>query len=142
MAQHRANPTCASCHAVMDPLGLSLEQFDATGSFRRRSESGEAIDASGALPDGAVFVGVEGLRNVLLGRIDVFYRTLTEKMLLYALGRGVAPSDAPAVRSILREAARQDYRAQAVVTAIVKSLPFQMKRVATGDVPTGAGVRP
>ena len=131
MAQHRRNPTCAACHSVMDPLGLALENFDAIGSWRTRGEDGATVDASGTLPNGAQFAGVDGLRDVLASRSDVFYRTLTEKMLIYALGRNVDTSDAPAVRSIMREAARRQYRAQALVVAIVKSLPFQMKRGAT-----------
>ena len=141
MAQHRANPTCASCHAVMDPLGLSLEHFDATGTWRQRSESGEAIDASGVLPNGAAFDGADGLRRVLVDRMDVFYRTLTEKVLIYALGRAVTPADAPAVRAVLREAAKKDYRAQALITAIVKSPPFVMRRAAVAASTTTADAR-
>jgi hypothetical protein len=128
MEAHRRNPTCASCHAVMDPLGLPLEQFDAVGAWRVRSEAGERVDASGALPDGTVFEGVDGLRAVLLHRLEEFHRTLVEKMLTYALGRGVGAADMPVVRAILREAARDDYRAQSVVLAVVRSLPFQLRR--------------
>jgi mono/diheme cytochrome c family protein len=128
MVQHRRNPTCASCHALMDPLGLALENFDAIGSWRARGEDGATVDASGTLPNGTAFGGVDGLRDVLASRSDVYYRTLTEKLLIYALGRNVETADAPAVRSIMRDAARREYRAQALVLAIVKSLPFQMKR--------------
>jgi hypothetical protein len=142
MAQHRANPTCASCHSVMDPLGLSLEHFDATGGFRRRSESGEPIDASGVLPNGAAFDGASGLRAVLVNQIDVFYRTVTEKVLIYALGRSVTAADAPAVRAVLREAAKKDYRAQALITAIVKSPPFLMRRAAPAVTTTAAAAQP
>jgi mono/diheme cytochrome c family protein len=139
MAQHRSNPTCASCHAVMDPLGLALEHFDATGGWRARSESGEPVDASGALPGGATFDGVEGLRRVLLERSDVFYTTFTEKLLTYALGRGLTAADGPSVRGILRAAAGRDYRAQAVITSMVTSVPFQMKRASqTASAATGA----
>src|SRR6185436_7172391 len=101
MEQHRANPICASCHSMMDPLGLSLENFDAIGRWRTLGESSAPIDASGALPEGTRFTGPDGLRTVLLSS-DRFVATLTEKMMTYALGRGLAYYDAPSVRSILR----------------------------------------
>ena len=139
MVQHRGNPVCSACHALMDPLGLSLENFNAVGAWRTRSESGEPIDASGGLPGTPDFDGVEGLRDVLMTRIDVFYKNVAERMLTYALGRGVTASDMPAVRAIVREAAKNDYRAQSFILAIVKSLPFQMKRAAEDDRLTAAG---
>ena len=139
MVQHRSNPVCASCHALMDPMGLPLENFDAVGAWRDRSESGEAIDASGVLPGFPAFEGVEGLQDVLLHRIDAFYRTVAERMLTYGLGRGVDAGDMPAVRSILREAAETDYRSQSFVLAVVKSLPFQMKRSSFEEISTAAG---
>ncbi len=128
MVQHRANPVCASCHAMMDPLGLALENFDAVGQWRTRSEAFTPIDASGAMLDGTTFDGVDGLREVLLGRSELFVTTLTEKLLTYALGRGLDAGDAPVVRGIVREAAAEDYRFQALLMGIVKSLPFQMRR--------------
>jgi hypothetical protein len=129
MAEHRANPSCAVCHNTMDPMGLPLENFDAVGRFRTRSESNAAIDASGALPDGTVkFEGPAGLRRALIGRKDLFVTTLTEKLLTYALGRGLESYDAPAVRRITREAAADDYRLSSLILGIVKSTPFQMRR--------------
>jgi len=139
MVQHGSNPACAACHSLMDPLGLPLENFDAVGAWRDRSESGEAIDASGELPGSQSFNGVEGLRGVLLHRIEAFYRTVAEKMLTYALGRGVSAGDMPAVRAILMDAARTDYRAQSFILAVAKSLPFQMNRRLVAEAPTVAG---
>ena len=104
MAQHRANPVCASCHAQMDQLGFALENFDAIGEWRDTDASGLPIDASGALPDGSTFKGPAELRKVLLTHADDFMTTLTEKLLTYAVGRGLSYSDAPAVRQIKREA--------------------------------------
>ena len=129
MEQHRANPVCASCHAMMDPLGLSLENFDAVGKWRVLGESSARIDATGRLPDGTPFDGPAGLRDALL-RSDRFVATLTEKMLTYALGRGLEYYDAPAVRAILREAAPRDFRMSALVTGVVTSAPFRMRRAA------------
>jgi hypothetical protein len=133
MASHRSNPVCASCHAVMDPPGLSLEQFDAIGRWRALDESYEPIDVSGVLPDGTKYDGAAGLRRVLVERADQFVRTLTEKLLTYALGRGVEAADAAAVRSILRSAARDDYRLTSLVEALVESPPFQMRRSRSAD---------
>ena len=127
IAEHRRNPVCASCHSMMDPLGLALEQFDGVGRWRSVDESGAPIDASGALPDGTPFEGLEGLRTALLAS-DRFVATLTEKMLTYALGRGVEPSDMPAIRAILRQTARDDHRFASLIRAIVESAPFQMRR--------------
>jgi hypothetical protein len=127
IAAHRNSPVCASCHSMMDPLGLALEHFDGVGKYRALDESGAPIDASGALPDGTKFDGAEGLRNALLGS-DRFMATLTEKMLTYALGRGVEYYDMPAVRVIVRDAARNDYRFTSLIRAIVESAPFQMRR--------------
>jgi hypothetical protein len=127
IAEHRRSPVCASCHSMMDPLGLALEHFDGVGKWRALDESGAPIDASGALPDGTKFEGVEGLRTALLSS-DRFIATLTEKMLTYALGRGVEHYDLPAVRAIVSEAARDDYRLTSLIRAIVESAPFQMRR--------------
>jgi hypothetical protein len=126
LAEHRTDARCASCHNLMDPAGLSLETFDAVG--RRRSvEDGAPIDASGGLPDGSQFADVQGLEEALLKRPEIFVGTLAEKLLTYALGRGVEHYDAPAIRAIVRDARRQDYRVSAIVLGIVKSVPFQMR---------------
>ena len=131
MVRHRANPVCATCHARMDPLGFALENFDAVGQWRTRSESGAVIDASGALPDGTTFDSVDGLRQVLLRRGDQFVSTVSEKLLMYALGRKLVPSDAPAVRAIARDAGSHGNRFSAIVIGIVHSTPFQMRRAET-----------
>ena len=128
MERHRANPVCASCHRMMDPPGFALEQFDAVGRYRTRNEAGAPIDASGVLPDGAAFEGAAGLREALLRRPGLFVTTLTEKLLVYALGRGVEHHDAPAVRAIVRAAAADGHRFSALVLGIVESAPFQMRR--------------
>ncbi len=128
MEQHRANPVCASCHRLMDPPGFALEQFDAVGRYRTRNEANAPIDASGVLPDGTVFDGASGLREALLGRPDLFVTTLTEKLLIYALGRGVEHHDAPAIRAITREAAADGHRFSSLILGVVKSPPFQMRR--------------
>ena len=128
MEQHRTNPVCASCHARMDPLGFAMENFDGVGRWRAK-DAGSPIDASGKLPDGTTFVGPAQLKKVLAGsHSDEFIDTAVEKLLTYALGRGLEYYDKPAVRSITREAARDDYRMSALVTAIVNSTPFQMRR--------------
>jgi hypothetical protein len=148
MVQHRANPVCASCHAMMDPPGLSLENFDAVGRWRTRGESFEAIDASGVLPDGTKFEGVAGLRQALLNRSELFVTTLTEKILVYALGRGLTAADGPAVRAIVREAARNEYRLSSLLLGIVESAPFRMRRATSpstekpGAVASVRGARP
>jgi mono/diheme cytochrome c family protein len=135
MEEHRSNAVCAACHRSIDPLGLALENFDAVGRWRTRGEDGAAVDASGSMPGGEPFDGVAGLRQALLARPDVFVGTLTEKLLTYGLGRGIDVSDAPAVRAIRRDAAADDYRFSALIGAIVRSAPFQMRRAA--DRPSG-----
>jgi hypothetical protein len=125
MAAHRKNPACAVCHVRMDPLGFSLENFDALGRWRTTSD-GAPIDASAELPDGQRFDGVSGLRELLAGHKDDVVRTLTEKLLAYAIGRSVEYYDLPAVRAIAREASEKDLRWSALVIAIVKSTPFSM----------------
>jgi mono/diheme cytochrome c family protein len=127
LEHHRRNPACSVCHAPMDPLGFALENFDAIGGWRT-TEAGAAIDASGALPSGAKFEGPAGLREVLLDQREQFVRTVTEKLLMYALGRGVEHYDLPTIRAITRDAARNDYRWSSVILGIVRSLPFQMRR--------------
>jgi hypothetical protein len=126
LAEHRANPVCASCHKVMDPLGFALENFDAVGAWRS-SEAGGPIDASGELGDGSRVDGVVSLRQALMRHPDVFVRTMTEKMLTYALGRGLDYHDMPAVRSIVRASAGNNYRFSSLVLGIVGSTPFQMR---------------
>ena len=128
MAQHRANPACAVCHRLMDPAGLSMENFDAIGRWRTQGEGRTLLDVSGSLPGGLAFEGVAGLRQALLARPELFVGTMTEKLLTFALGRGVDYHDAPAVRQILREAARGDNRFSSLAVAIVSSTPFQMRR--------------
>jgi mono/diheme cytochrome c family protein len=127
MDQHRVNPVCASCHRVMDPMGFALENFDSLGKWRD-SYGATPIDPSGALPDGSSFDGPAGLRKVLLDLREQFVHTFTEKLLTYALGRGVEHYDAPAVRTIMRDAAPGDYRLDSLITGIVKSIPFRMRR--------------
>ncbi len=135
MEAHRANPVCAACHRIMDPLGLALENFDAVGSWRA-SEAGQPIDASGVLLDGSSVNGVEGLRDALRGRADVFVAAMTEKLLAYALGRQLEPTDQPAVRAIVRRAAAEEYRLSALVLGVVESPPFR-QRMTTGEPAAG-----
>ncbi|HVW84630.1 MAG TPA: DUF1592 domain-containing protein, partial [Bryobacteraceae bacterium] len=127
MAEHRKNPACAGCHKLMDPVGFALENYDAVGRWRT-AEGGVPVDAAGGLPDGSNFEGAAGLRKALLSRPELFVTTTTEKLLTYALGRGVEDSDAPAVREIVREARANDYRFSSLVLGIVNSAPFQMRR--------------
>lgn len=125
LEQHRANAACASCHSRLDPLGFSLEGYDAIGKFR----TGETIDTSGQLPGGAKFSGANGLKGVLMERKDEFVECLSEKLLTYALGRGLEYHDLPAVRKIREQTAKGDYRFSALTLAVVNSVPFQMRRV-------------
>ncbi len=127
LEKHRADRACASCHSRLDPLGFSLEQYDAIGRFRTE-ENGAPIEASGSLPDGTAIDGPEGLKKVVLSRRDEFVECLTSKMLTYALGRGLEYYDQPAVRAIRRQAANEDYRFSSIVLGIANSVPFQMRR--------------
>jgi len=127
LAEHRANAACASCHNVMDPIGFSLDNFDAIGRWRS-VEEGQPIDVAGGLPDGSKFAGVEGLEDNLRKRPELFVGTLTEKLATFALGRGVEAYDAPAVRKIVRDAQRDDFRFSSVILGIVNSAPFTMRR--------------
>jgi mono/diheme cytochrome c family protein len=133
MEQHRNNPACASCHKTMDPFGFALENFDVVGAWRRTNDTGAALDTADVLPNGVKVDGVVGLRNALMERPDVFVRTLTEKLMVYALGRGLTYQDMPAVRRIVRDARGQDYRFSALVSGIVSSVPFQMAAAAGGE---------
>jgi hypothetical protein len=127
MAAHRANQPCAGCHRLMDPVGFSLENYDAVGRWRATDEE-TPIEASGNLPDGTQFVGVSGLRHALLSRPELFVTTLTEKLLTYGLGRGLESYDAAAVRKIVRDAKSDDYRFSSLILGIVNSTPFEMRR--------------
>ncbi|NKB33890.1 MAG: DUF1592 domain-containing protein [Pseudomonadales bacterium] len=127
MAQHRENPACRVCHAAMDPIGFSLENYDAVGKWRREFAN-QPIDASGTMPDGRVFEGPAGLRDLLLDQPNDFVGTVTEKLLMYALGRGLEYYDMPAVRAIVRDAAEDDYRWSSVILGVIESDPFQMRR--------------
>ncbi|HUR55442.1 MAG TPA: DUF1592 domain-containing protein [Gemmataceae bacterium] len=126
LKQHRANAACASCHNFMDPPGFALENFDAVGRWRA-TEEGQPVDASGGMPDGSTFTGVRGLEEALLKRPELFVGTLAEKLLTFALGRGVESYDGPAVREIVRKAKSAEYRFAAVIEGIVASPPFQMR---------------
>jgi hypothetical protein len=128
MAEHRTSPTCATCHKVMDPVGLALENFDAVGAWRTQ-DAGSPIDASGNLADGKAIDGVVTLREAILARPDVFVGTMTEKMMTYALGRGVDARDMPAIRTVLRKSAAENWRFSSLVLGIVESVPFQMRIV-------------
>ncbi len=127
MEQHRRNAQCAACHAKMDPLGFALENFDGVGQWRD-NDGENLVDASGTLPDGTKFNGPADFRNALLRRPEVFVGTVTEKLMTYALGRGVEHFDIPAVRKIVRDAASNDYRWSSLIIGIVRSMPFQMRR--------------
>jgi Protein of unknown function (DUF1588)/Protein of unknown function (DUF1585) len=126
MEAHRANPVCAGCHKVMDPIGFALENFDAVGHWRS-SDDGARIDPSGTLFNGARVDGPVALRQTLIARPEVFVGVLTEKLLTYALGRGLEYCDMPAVRQIVRDGANRDFRFSSLVLGVVRSAPFQMK---------------
>lgn len=128
MKQHQASPVCSACHSMIDPAGFALESFDAIGRWREVDESFNPIDTAGALPDGSKFDGVVGLRDALVRRPERFVNTVTEKLMTYALGRGLEVYDMPAVRGIVRNAASDDYRMQSIVLGVVKSYPFLNRR--------------
>jgi hypothetical protein len=131
MVQHRASPACASCHARMDPIGFALENFDAIGHWRE-TDNDQPINVSGVLPDGTKVEGVAGLKQALLRHPDEFVSTIVEKLLMYSIGRNVQYYDAPAIRAVVRDAARDDYKFSALVVGVMKSAPFQMRQ-AQGD---------
>jgi hypothetical protein len=132
MRIHKINPSCASCHAMFDPIGYALENFDAVGQWRTM-EAGAPIDASGTLADGTRFVGPAGLRTALLTYRDAYYTALTQSLLVYALNRGKAGQvydyEMPAVRAIVRSAGTSGYRWSTLIAGIAASTPFQMKQV-------------
>jgi hypothetical protein len=134
MEQHRASPSCSVCHVSMDPLGFSLENFDAIGEWRT-ADANTPIDASAVLPDGTAFEGPAGLRQVLLRQPEHFVSTVADRMLTYAVGRGLEPYDAPAIRKIVRDAARDGYRWSSLILATVESVPFRMRRAEPRDEP-------
>jgi hypothetical protein len=136
LEEHRENPVCATCHNVMDPIGFALENFDAVGQWRTQ-EPGGAIDASGQMANGAQVDGPVTLRRALASEPEQFAGIVTEKLLTYALGRGLEPFDMPTVRRIVRQAAADDYRFSALVLGIANSIPFRMK-VARPDGDSGA----
>jgi hypothetical protein len=129
MAEHRANPPCAGCHRLMDPIGLSLENFDAVGAWRDRESGGSSatIDASGTLLDGTAVQGPVELRKALVKNPEIFTGTLTEKLMIYGLGRGLSAHDMPEVRQIVRDASQQDYRFSQLILGVVRSKPFQWR---------------
>jgi hypothetical protein len=127
MERHRTNPVCASCHQVMDPIGFALENFDVVGGWRTRDEAGLMLNTAVVLTDGTNVAGAVSLRQALFRRPDVFVQALTEKLLVYALGRGLTWQDMPAVRKIVRDAGQQGYRFSAILMGIVRSVPFQMR---------------
>jgi hypothetical protein len=132
MEQHRSDAVCAGCHKVMDPIGFALENFDAVGHWRA-AEDGAAIDASGTLYNGAKINGAADLGKMLSGHPEVFVGVMTEKLLTYALGRGVQYNDMPAVRGIVSSAKTHDFRFSALVAGIVESTPFEMKVKPSAD---------
>ena len=127
LAEHRKNPACSGCHQLMDPVGFSLENYDAVGRWRSVDDT-KPIDAAGGLPDGSSFIGVSGLEQALVSRPEGYVTTLTEKLLTYALGRGVEYYDGPAVRKIVRDAQAKNYKFSSIILGVVSSTPFQMRR--------------
>jgi hypothetical protein len=127
MEQHRANPSCTSCHRVIDPLGLALEHYDVTGQYRIK-DNGVPVDSTGELYDGTKMEGAEGLRLALLKHKAALLTSFTESLMTYALGRHVEAFDMPTVRAINRDAAKQNYRISSFVQGIVKSQAFRMSR--------------
>jgi hypothetical protein len=127
LEQHRQNPICASCHTRMDPLGFGLENFDAIGGWRTK-DGQFAINASGVLPDGRSFDGPQALAAILKAEPDAFSECLTEKLMIYALGRGLEPGDKPAVQQIVKDVRANNYRVSSVILGIVNSEPFRKRR--------------
>jgi len=134
MEAHRVNPACAACHKMMDPLGFALDNFDGIGGWRDATGPGSGpIDSSGTLPDGTAFNGPDGLREVLLKKRDMFVETFTERLLTYALGRGVEEYDYPVIRKIVHDASADNQKWSSIILGIVNSTPFQMRRVKDGN---------
>jgi hypothetical protein len=135
LERHRADPFCAACHNNIDPIGFALENFDVDGSWRDETREGLPIDSAGILADGTPIDGPVQLREALLADPEVFAGTVTEKLMIYALGRGLEPADKAVVRQVLRTAAADDYRLDSIILAIVDSFPFQMRR----NMPSSGG---
>jgi hypothetical protein len=127
MEKHRANPACAACHVRMDPLGFALENYNAVGQWRTH-DAGQPIDASGSLPDGRSFRGSAELKTLLAADKEAFAECLTEKLMIYALGRGLEGYDRPALQRIVKELSSNNYRFSTLISGIVNSVPFQMGR--------------
>ena len=136
LERHRNNPVCASCHRIIDPAGFALEKFNSVGQWREVTETGAAIDTGGVLADGAKVDGPIALRNAILSRPEAFATVLTERLMTYALGRGVEPSDMPVVRSIVKKSGPNNYRLESIVLSIVESAPFQMRTRLESAEPT------
>ena len=132
MQLHRANPACASCHAKMDPIGFAMETFDAIGRYRTE-ENGRPIDNSSNLPDGTPITGIEGVRQLILKSPDLFVEAMSNKLLMYALGRNVQYYDDPAIRTIARNAAKSNYTFASLVSGVATSLPFQNRMVPVSE---------
>jgi hypothetical protein len=130
MEEHRKNPACAGCHKLMDPIGFSLENFDAVGQWRTTDE-GAKIDPAGVMFNGSKIDGPVALRNILTAKPEIFASVFVEKLMTYGLGRGIQYYDMPAIRAIVRDAGRNDYKVSSIILGIVKSTPFQMKVKAT-----------
>jgi hypothetical protein len=128
MEQHRSSPACFSCHATVEPYGLALENFDPVGRWRTINENGEPVDASTELVNGTKFVGPSGLRNIVLKNKDQFVQTATNRLLTYALGRGLDYYDMPTIRKIVKDSAASNYNFSTLVVNVVKSMPFQMRK--------------
>jgi hypothetical protein len=124
---HRANPVCASCHRNIDPVGFALENFNPVGQWQNATKEGLKIDSAGVLADGTPIDGPVALRRALTDRPEVFVGTVTEKLMIYALGRGLEPVDMPVVRNVLKSAAKSNYAMQSIILGIVRSSPFQMR---------------
>src|SRR5690606_20040561 len=139
LAKHREAPACNGCHGVMDPLGFALENFDAVAVWRDKDRfTGTPIDSQAVLPDGTEVEGPDDLREALLRRPEQFVQTFTERLLMYALGRTLEYTDMPAVRKIVREAAKDDYRFSSIVWQIVTSEPFRLRRAPYPEAPAPA----
>ena len=124
---HRQNPACSGCHRVIDPPGFALENFDSIGQWRTAMPNGAKIDANGVLADGTKVNGPVELRQAILSRPEAFATNITERMMIYALGRGLEPSDMPVVRRIVKQAGKNGYRLSTIVNGIIESAPFQMR---------------
>jgi len=136
LERHRNNPVCASCHRIIDPAGFALEKFNSVGQWREVTETGAQIDTGGVLADGAKVDGPIALRDAILSRPEAFATVLTERLMTYALGRGVEPSDMPVVRGIVKKSGPNNYRLESIVQSIVESAPFQMRTRLESAEPT------